>query len=513
MSSLILVYPPVSKPGEPPAGIARLAGVLDYHGIDTIPVDANLEGMLHLIESAGSFSGKAADVWSKRAFRDCLENIASLRDGRIYAHRDRYKRAVADINRVLEVSGRAWGVTIGLANYQDSILSPLKSADLIRSAETPERSPFYSYFSERLTTLIEHNQPSLIGISLNYLSQALSAFAMIGFLKKRYPELPTVIGGGLVTSWLRRPDWKNPFVGLVDHLIAGPGESPLLSLFGIKQRDKHFSAPDFGNFPIHNYFSPGTILPYSASSGCYWHKCSFCPEKAEGNPYIALPVEHAMEDITSLFRRMRPVLLHLLDNAISPALMHSLAKNPPGSPWYGFARIDRQLTDNDFCMALRRSGCAMLKLGIESGDQEVLNRMGKGIDIDMVSGVLKALKRAGIATYVYLLFGTPYESLTEARKTLQFTVAHCDEIDFLNLAVFNMPLSGEWANQFDTSSFYEGDLSLYTDFSHPQGWNRRKVRDFLEGEFKRNTAVAFILKKDPPFFGSNHAPFFAMNDH
>ena len=33
---------------------------------------------------------------------------------------DRYKRAVADIGRVLEISGRDRGVNVGLANYQSS---------------------------------------------------------------------------------------------------------------------------------------------------------------------------------------------------------------------------------------------------------------------------------------------------------------------------------------------------------------------------------------------------------
>jgi radical SAM superfamily enzyme YgiQ (UPF0313 family) len=224
-----------------------------------------------------------------------------------------------------------------------------------------------------------------------------------------------------------------------------------------------------------------------------------------------VPVDRALEDINSLMSRMHPVLLHLLDNSISPALMHSLMENPPGLPWYGFARIDRQLTESDFCAALKRSGCVMLKLGIESGDQRVLERMGKGIDLDMVSLALKSLKRAGIATYVYLLFGTPYETLTEARRTLEFTVSHHEEIGFLNLALFNMPVCCEWAEEFETNSFYEGDLSLYTDFSHPHGWNRRQVRDFLENEFKRNSAIASILKKDPPIFTSNHAPFLVMN--
>ncbi len=225
---------------------------------------------------------------------------------------------------------------------------------------------------------------------------------------------------------------------------------------------------------------------------------------------MAIPAGRAVEDINSLAAGMHPALLHLLDNSISPALMQALVKDPPGLPWYGFARVDRQLADDDFCAALRRSGCVMLKLGIESGDQGVLDRMDKGIDLALVSKALKSLKRAGIATYVYLLFGTPYETLTEARRTLDFAVKHGEEIGFLNLALFNMPVCGEWSYEFETNSFYEGDLSLYTDFTHPQGWSRRQVRDFLENEFKKNRTIASILKKDPPIFTSNHAPFFVM---
>ena len=507
---MILIYPPVSRPSEPPAGIARLAGFLRHYGLKPVLLDANLEGMMYLLKSAGSFPHKALNTWSRRALSNWPKDMASMKGMRGYTNLDRYKRAVADINQVLELSTLSSNVTVGLANYQSSDLSPLRSMDLIRAAETCEGDPFFPYFSERLTELIGLHHPSLIGFSLNYLSQALCAFAMAGFIRKRFPGLRIVLGGGLVTSWLRRPDWKNPFGGLIDHLVAGPGEFPLLSILGIEHEKNSFSAPDFHDLPLKEYLSPGTVLPYSASSGCYWHKCSFCPEKAEGNPYIAVPVERAMADINSLVDGLDPILLHLLDNSISPALMRALAENPPGIPWYGFARIDRQLTDSDYCMALKRSGCVMLKLGLESGDQGVLDKMEKGIDLEMVSLALKALKRAGIATYVYLLFGTPYETLAKARKTLEFTVAHCNEIGFLNLAVFNMPVCGEWANEFETNSFYEGDLSLYTDFSHPHGWNRRQVRDFLENEFKKDSAVAAILKKDPPIFTSNHAPFFVQ---
>jgi len=152
----------------------------------------------------------------------------------------------------------------------------------------------------------------------------------------------------------------------------------------------------------------------------------------------------------------------------------------------------------------------MLKLGIESGDQDVLDKLEKGIDIETASVVLKNLKHAGIAAYVYLIFGTPAETEAGARKTLEFTVKHSDSIDFLNLAIFNMPACGKTNSGVKTREFYEGDLSLYTDFIHPDGWDRRRVRLFLENEFTKHPAVSKIIKNEPAVFTSNHAAFFVM---
>jgi radical SAM superfamily enzyme YgiQ (UPF0313 family) len=152
----------------------------------------------------------------------------------------------------------------------------------------------------------------------------------------------------------------------------------------------------------------------------------------------------------------------------------------------------------------------MLKLGLESGDQGVLDAMNKGIDIETAELALKTLKKAGIATYVYLIFGTPAETLPAARRTLQYVLQHKDAIDFLNVALFNMPVCGQEATEVETTHFYEGDLSLYTDFAHPKGWNRKEVRRFLDNEFKKHRVVAGILQKEPPLFTSNHAPLFMM---
>jgi hypothetical protein len=512
MKSIVLLYPPLAKNCEPPPGIARLAGFLRANGVVCPTIDANRLGLDFLL----GLDIDRSDTWTTRAVKNLTNNVQALQSSQLYSNFDRYKRAVADINRVLVKAGKQHGLELSLSNYQDNS-SPLQTNTLIRVAEEYQDNIFFPFFRDSIQPLITGAQPDFIGISLTYLSQALPAFALIGWLRASFPNLGIILGGGLVTSWMRSPNWgqrkenqHNPFGGLVDFSIAGPGEQPLLALLQGEQQNKGknrtITAP-----PVYdqtNYLAPGFILPYAASSGCYWNKCLFCPETAEDNPYLPLAPEQVSAELKILLKRQPTRLIHFLDNAVSPAVMKELVSHPPGVPWYGFARASQLLADEQFCCDLRRSGCVMLKLGLESGDQQVLDQMNKGIELAMVSRVLRSLQAAGILTYVYLLFGTPSEDESSASHTLEFTASHHQAIGFLNLAIFNLPLAGPEAASLAVNEFYQSDLSLYTDFIHPRGWSRQKIRAFLNKKFKRHPAISPIIQRDPPLFTSNHAPLF-----
>ena len=499
---MLIIHPPLTKPCEPPAALAYLSSDLSAHGHPCTVVDMNIEGLHFLFDT----SKTGNDTWSRRAFKSKDKNIEALRSPEIYSSLDRYKRAVSDLNRILEIEGKRFDLQLSFGNYLDTQKSPLKSSDLQRAARQTENNIFFPYFSKRLTELIALHKPTTIGISLNYLSQALCSFSLIGFVRSRFPEIKIVLGGGLITTWLSNPTWKNPFPGLIDHYISGKGEEPLLKLLGIP-RTREYIAPSYTDLLDNRYLSPGFILPYTTSSGCFWKKCNFCPEKTENNRYSHVPPATTLRDLKALGQETSPSLIHFLDNAISPSTLDTLCKNPPGLPWYGFARIDPQLDDRNFCISLKNSGCSMLKLGLESGNQGVLDRMEKGIDLHLAGRVLENLHAAGIRSYVYLLFGTPAETEPEARQTLDFVEKYHKQISFLNLAIFNLPICSIEASSLEVSNFYEGDLSIYRNFVHPHGWNRRQVRHFLDTIFKRSPAAAAMLKRDPPFFTSNHAPF------
>ena len=217
---VLLINPPVVKPCEPPPGIALIGGALRANGVRCTLWDANLECMLELFR----VPKRAEDRWTARAARNVEQNLNVLRSMGSYGNGDRYRRAVSDLNRLLSKPCFNGAAQISLTNYQDRVLSPLRSRDLLAAAEFPEKNAFFPFFSESLVSFLERENPSLVGISLNYLSQALPAFAMMGFLRRMDTSLTLVLGGGLITSWMSAPGWKDPFEGLVDHTIAGPGE-------------------------------------------------------------------------------------------------------------------------------------------------------------------------------------------------------------------------------------------------------------------------------------------------
>jgi radical SAM superfamily enzyme YgiQ (UPF0313 family) len=500
---MLLIFPPVAKPCEPPAGVALLSAALKEKGLCCDVIDGSIEGLMYLINS----DIKPVDSWSKRALKNREQIIFDLQDPKIYTNMDRYHQRVYDLNKLLTTSIDSNRFKITLSDYADNQLSSVSSQDLLKSARTFSENPFYSYFEQKLGDRIASINSEYIGISLCYLNQALVAFALAGWIKARFKNRKIVMGGGLVSSWMSQPSFSDPFKDLIDVLIKGEGEEKLLNLFGKTGEKRHY-VPDYDFSLTNDYLAPGRILPFRSAIGCYWSKCNFCPEKAETRPYNSKKPDQVVDDLRIIDTTYHPDYIHFIDNAMTPAFLKRLAQYKFGFKWYGFVRFEKEFLDLEFCKNLKRSGCDMLKLGLESGDQSVLDMMNKGTRLETVSIMLKNLRQSGILTFVYLLFGTSYENEISANQTLEFVNDHKSYIDYLNLAVFNLPRFSEDAQGLETKEFYHGDLSLYLNFNHPQGWDRRKVKQFLDKQFKKRVISRSNIRKNPAFFSSNHAVFF-----
>jgi radical SAM superfamily enzyme YgiQ (UPF0313 family) len=86
--------------------------------------------------------------------------------------------------------------------------------------------------------------------------------------------------------------------------------------------------------------------------------------------------------------------------------------------WSCNTRVD--LVDSELLMTMYAAGCRTISYGIESGNQQVLNRMGKKITLNQVKDGVLLTKRAGITPTGYFILGTEGETKRQIIDTMDF---------------------------------------------------------------------------------------------
>ena len=76
--------------------------------------------------------------------------------------------------------------------------------------------------------------------------------------------------------------------------------------------------------------------------------------------------------------------------------------------------------DFETLQLLKKAGCSLLSIGIESGCQEILDKMGKRITIGQIENAISMINKAGIQIYAYYVIGLPWESKETIEKTYKF---------------------------------------------------------------------------------------------
>ncbi len=530
MIDVLLLQPPALKPSEPPLSLAILCAALRTAKISTKVLDANLDAYLYLLdgERLAEVAGENCGTSIRRALKHRQESLDLLRSSPEGVSLPRYSTAVRYLNLLLSLWSKQYEKErLTLGDYQHKGFSVFNPEALSLFSRGNVRTLFYSYFLNDLLPRIKAHQPRRVAISINYLHQVFPAFELAGLLRQQFPDLELVAGGGLITSWqepLQRLASKlYPF----DYLVFGPGEASLIALVKGSTLDDYYLSdnsdigfiPDFSFAKFDQYFSPQPILPVSASRGCYWKKCLFCPEAtAPVHPYETFQPSEFPDLLVQLSKRYAVTNFHLTDNAIPVNFLKKLAEHRTalsGLSWFGFVRFESALENPEFIRNLATSGCEMLQLGLESGSQVVLDRLGKGIKLETVVKILDNLFMAGISSYVYIMLGTPGETEADAEMTLNFLEEHAEKIGFLNISIMNLPRGSELLENpdlygIDSSQLQDAEspLGLYHEFRSATGWDRAAARKFLNQRLLGSPVIREIVKRNPPIFSSNHAFFF-----
>ncbi len=76
--------------------------------------------------------------------------------------------------------------------------------------------------------------------------------------------------------------------------------------------------------------------------------------------------------------------------------------------------------DVETARLMKKAGCSLVSIGIESGCQEMLDKMGKKITKEQIKNTVKMFKKTGIKIYGYYVVGLPWESEETFRETMEF---------------------------------------------------------------------------------------------
>lgn len=527
---LLLIHPPAVRPAAPPLGTAVLLSHLRRHGVRAEAIDANLCAYRYLLDERRLFAaaGPSPSTTLRRATAHAAGALSFLRSPGAAASFPRYAAAARHLNAALSAHrGRSGAERLSLSDYTHGGLSEFSPEDLSRVAGGGEGTVFNDYFRGELLPRVSGSRPRCVGISVNYRHQVLPAFELAGILRRALPGVPVVAGGGMITSWKNAIIDGGVRLPAFSRVAFGPGEGALRAAaagtigkeYCLRGAGEVEFLPDFAFADLRGYLSPEPVLPVAASRGCYWGRCGFCPEAvAPTHAYRAHDPATFPELLRELSLRHGVARFHLTDNAIPPATLRALAAQKDalrGLSWHGFARFERDLLDPGFVSGLAAAGCAMLQLGLESGSQALLDRMGKGTRLSDASAALANLRAARIAAYVYVMLGVPGETEQDAEDTLSFLERHAGAIDYLNLSILNLPRgakgdvpAGGDGGEGDRGERDGGPLGLYRPVPAAAGWGRPQARRFLSRRILGSPVLREIVSRTPPGFSSDHAFFF-----
>ncbi|MDF2431215.1 MAG: anaerobic magnesium-protoporphyrin monomethyl ester cyclase [Mucilaginibacter sp.] len=204
------------------------------------------------------------------------------------------------------------------------------------------------------------------------------------------------------------------------------------------------------------YFS----LNMSTTRGCPF-KCNWCAKPIYGNRYNSRSPENVVAEIKLLKDQYHMDHIWFCDDIFGlkpgwiPAFAHILEKENISIRFKIQSRADL-LVHKDVVDALAASGCENVWIGAESGSQQILDAMDKGITVDQIRKSTMLMKAAGIKPSFFIQFGYP----GELKKDIRLTIDMINELLPFEIGIsVSYPLPG--------TSFYE---KVKADLREKSNW-------------------------------------------
>jgi anaerobic magnesium-protoporphyrin IX monomethyl ester cyclase len=317
---------------------------------------------------------------------------------------------------------------------------------------------------------IQKEQPEVVGISIGTQMQLLAGMTFCKMIKQEFPDIHVTVGGNVITRLQEDlPKQKEFFTQVFDSAILYEGEHALVwlleALAGERdwenvpnlmwyqdgqvrlnseiytERTTVLPLPDFDGLPLDAYFVPVRILPYLATRGCYWGRCTFC-DHGQGyfDQYRGKPAQDVVREIKALKEKYQAEHFLFSDESYPPALLKKvtqlLIEEEVSIKWTTLIRFEESLQDPEIWKQAVQAGCCTLYYGMESANERVLELMDKHAKKAVIANNLKEAAKAGIWNHVMAFYGFPGETREEAEETREFLLENKRYIHSVELFYF-----------------------------------------------------------------------------
>lgn len=379
----------------------------------------------------------------------------------------------------------------------------------------------WGYPGDRVFDLIKEFRPDLIGITIFTLSSPF-AYEMIDKIKKRV-DIPIVVGGVHVSTIMKSVLLETK----ADFAIKYEGEQALLELTDeLQQNNLNFKDirnliwrengavienidrapianldelpfPDFDLFDIKPHPSYKIkILPMVTTRGCPF-LCNFCSVNLYmGRKIRARSPENVMAEIRFNYQKgYRQFDINddcfIVDRNRAEQILDLIIKSKLDIRFRFGSGLRADTVDLKILKKMKAAGCVYISYGCESGNEEILKNIKKGIRLDEVRNAVKWTKEAGIQECsVNFIIGHKGETYKTAMDSINFAKSlPCDYVNFYNLVPYPGTEAYAWAKEHgkflvDVDNYlmaitYADNLPIY------------ETKEFPKEEREKITAIGF----------------------
>lgn len=502
-----LFAPPLVEPFQPSLSLPYLGAQMRASGL--APVCHNLSSLFYV------WLFRRVRIESMARYRELSEAIGVLRHPGHFFDPERYHEALQTLEDFAQEMAARDSLPYTL--YPESKPSAVvASSDYRALVESMEGTLLERFLQDYIGFTLRLEEYDVIAFSATNAFQLASSLFISRALKRAGVRAHIILGGHAVTLAGQNLVADEGLSGCVDSMVLQGGADVFSEvcrdLVAGRARRVYSSGEvkggfDEKGFPTNKpyelvlqrdiddlYLSPSHVFSIYSALGCSYGACTFCGSNRDNADYVPRQIAVMLDEMQSLKHRYGIVRFNICDNNFDPVrakfFCDELEYRGESVYWQCTSRVYNTL-DPPLLRRMRRNGCILMNVGVESASDRILRMMRKGYTMAHTEQMMLNMEEAGMLVHTYVICGFPTETEEESELTLDFLKRHigrCHSIYFqdyeaqLATKVFADALGTE-TRGYAASRMLEAlcaDASVSRDYIAHGNLLRRKGYPFIE---------------------------------